>query len=101
MEQIEVMKQGGFSEAEWEAAQKSIENGYRQIEDSTRLLANFYELRSILGISESVDECLARFRRVSREQVVEAARRMTLEMIYFRQGIGARDGDEEDCDDEF
>lgn len=101
LEQIEVIKEGRFTDAEWEAACKSLENSYRQVCDSTRSLFNFYELRAVLGLNQSVDDCREGFARVTREQVMAVARCMRLDTVYFQRGTGVCDNDmqEEEIDD--
>jgi predicted Zn-dependent peptidase len=96
LEQIEVLKRGEWSEAEWLAAQKSLVGSCRQLEDSTRSLSDFYKVRLPLCPEHTPAEYVARFEAVTREEVMAAAEKLHLEMVYFRQGTGE---DEEDGDD--
>lgn len=100
LEQIEVMQTGRFSDAEWEAARKSLGNSYRQLGDSTRALSGFYEMRAILGVDQSIKDCQDGFAAVTREQVMAAAQKMRLDTVYFQRGTGAGDDEaEEEMDD--
>jgi predicted Zn-dependent peptidase len=96
MEQIEVLKRGEFTEAEWLAAKKSLIGSCRQLEDSTRSLSDFYKVRLPLCPDHTPAEYVARFENVTRREVMDAAEKLRLDMVYFRQGTGE---DEEDGDD--
>ena len=99
LEQLDVMRRGEFDDAEWNAAKKSLENSYRQVEDSTRSIANFYELRAVLGVDQTPDSCRARFAALTREQVIAAAQHLTVDTILFQRGTDDGDGEEEGMDD--
>lgn len=96
LEQIDVLKRGEFTETEWLAAKKSLIGSCRQLKDSTRSLSDFYSVRLPLCSNHTPDSYVDRFEAVTREEVMEAADQLHLEMVYFRQGTGE---DEEDGDD--
>ncbi len=97
LSQIKALQTGDFTDAEWQAARKSLTGGYRQLVDSTRSLARFYELRAMAGVDQTIESCRSRFEAVTREDVMAAARKLSLRLVYFRAGAGT-DGDEEDDD---
>ena len=100
LEQLDVMKRGDFDDAEWNAACKSLENTYRQVNDSTRSIHNFYELRALLGVHQTPEECRAHFAALTREQVIAAAQHLTVDTVLFQRGTGKGDeGEEEGSDD--
>ena len=74
---------------------KSLENTYKQVNDSTRSINNFYELRALLGVHQSPEECRERFAALTREQVVAAAQHLTVDTVLFQRGTGKSDGGEE------
>lgn len=98
LEQLRVMREGEFTEAEWQAARKSLENSYRQVTDSTGAVANFYDLRAILGVDQTVDMCRERFAAVTREQVMAVASRIRLDVVFFGRGTGEYDEEEGEDD---
>lgn len=98
LEQIRVMQAGEFTDAEWTAARKSLMNSYRQVGDSTGAIANFYDLRAILGVDQTVESCMAHFEAVTREQVADVAKRIRLDVIYFGRGTGEFDGEDGEDD---
>lgn len=98
LEQLHVMRLGEFSEAEWNAARRSLESSYRQVADSTEAIANFYELRAVLGVHQTIEDCCRHFAAVTREQVIAVARKIRLDAVYFGQGTGEYNEDEENED---
>ena len=101
LEQIEVLQRGEFSEAEWQAAKKSLIGSCRQMSDSPRALYRYYELRALLGMQQTLEQSIACFDALTREQVIAAAQKLRLELVYFRRGTDGSDLDvEEDASDD-
>ena len=101
LDQIAVLQKGEFSDAEWLAAKKSLIGGFRQMTDSTRSLFRYYELRSLLGIEQTLEQSIERFEALTREDVIAAACKLRLELVYFRRGTGgAEEMGEEDAGDD-
>ena len=98
LEQVKSLAKGDFTDTELNAAKKSLENSYRQVEDSPGGLENYYYGRALVGSKESLRDRREAFLRVSREDVVRLASTLTLDVTYFLEGTLA--GGEEDCDDE-
>ena len=100
LRQIREIAEGNFSDADWIAAQKSIENAYRQMSDSPRALESFYFGRAVAGVSADVDGCLARFLRVTREEVMSMAASFVTDAVFFLRADPSCLDDGEDYDDE-
>lgn len=101
LHQIREIADGRFCDAEWIAAQKSIENAYRQMSDSPRALENFYFGRAVAGVDEDVDGCIDRFSRVTREDIMAVAASFAIDAIFFLRADPSRASDgEEGFDDE-
>ena len=96
LEQIEVLRKGEFTDAEWLAAKKSLIGSCRQLEDSTRSLADFYKIRLPLCPDHTPAEYVARFDAITREEVMAAADQLHLDMVYFRRGTGEVIGEDDD-----
>ena len=99
MRQIQCLADGDFREEELDAAKKSLENTYRQIEDSPSGLESYYYGRALVGNSKSLDGCRAEFAAVTKEDVVRIARTLTLDVVYFLEGTLVGDGEDEDEED--
>jgi predicted Zn-dependent peptidase len=95
--QINAIAAGAFSDEEWNAAQKSMENAYRQLEDSPVGMENYYFGRALAGLSVDPTLACARFAALKREDVMRVAKGVWVDTIFFLRQVG---GEEEVCDDE-
>jgi predicted Zn-dependent peptidase len=93
--QLEDIKNGKISDAEFDSAKKSLINAYRQSYDNPFDIFSFYSSRMRLGIDESIDECISALSRVNMEDVIDVARSVIHDTTFFLEGIGAGDGEEE------
>lgn len=98
LRQVQCLSDGDFTDGELEAAKKSLENAYRQVEDSPGGLENYYYGRALAHSEDSLEDRRQAFARVTREDIVRLARTLTTDVIYFLEGTLA--GGEEDEDDE-
>lgn len=89
MEQVDAIRQGAFSETELHSAKKLLIGSYTQLEDSTRAVSAFYQLRHTLGLRQTVSDCREAFLMVSAEQVMRAAATLRLDTVYFLCGTAA------------
>ena len=90
-----------FSETELHSAKKSLVNAYRQLEDSPAAIENFYYGRSLVGMSVSVRDFTKQFTEVTREQVIEFARGVHVNAIYFLGGtLDSEDMEEQEAADD-
>ncbi|MBE6589932.1 MAG: insulinase family protein [Ruminococcaceae bacterium] len=81
--QISALAEGSITDAEWIAAKKSLENAYRQLEDSPVSLERLFFGRALAGLSVSPEECRRAIDEVTREEVVACARRMRADTVFF------------------
>ncbi len=99
--QLDALAEGDFSDVELDAAKKSLVNAYRQLEDSPAAIENFYYGRSLVGMSVSVREFSKQFATVTREQVIEFARGVKVNTVYFLEGaLEGEETEEEGSDDD-
>lgn len=97
--QIQELCQGHFSDAELAAAKQSLLNTYRQAEDSPTALESIYFGRALMAIDDTLEDSRRQIEDVSREDVIRAACRLSLDTVYFLDGIlgeGEEDENEED-----
>ena len=85
-EQLEQIKQGNFTDGELQAAKKLLISSYTQLEDSTRAISSFYQLRRILGLQQTPLDCRDAFMSVRAEQVISAAATLQADTVYFLCG---------------
>ena len=97
--QLDNMKKGNISDIELTAAKKSVSHWYRQIYDYPPDLFAFYSTRSMLGIDASPEDYLKKFDEVTREQIIDIAKEVELDTVFFLQGtLDSQDDFEEECD---
>lgn len=85
-EQFASIQNNQISDAEIQAAKRSLENVYRQIQDNPFELQSFYGNRALFGLDGDIEDCLARLNAVTAEQVSELARRIECDTVFFIEG---------------
>lgn len=98
LHQIEEIRQGHFTDAELAAAKQSLLNTYRQAEDSPTALESIYFGRAMMAIHDSLEDSCRAIAAVSREAVIRAAGRLSLDTVYFLDGILGEGEDENEED---
>ncbi|MBQ7160637.1 MAG: insulinase family protein, partial [Clostridia bacterium] len=81
--QLDLIAKGEITDAELDAAKASIVNSYREMEDIPSAFENWYTVRMMAGRSDSPAENARRILSVTKEDVSEAARGVSLDTIYF------------------
>ena len=99
LNQLDTIRHGDISDAEFTAALRSLENSYKQIFDSPLDLQSFYSARIAFGITDTVEDTIKHILAVTRDEVVAIANQTHLDTVFFVEGT-ATDGGEEDYDDE-
>lgn len=84
--QVDLMKKGEFTDVEFNAAVKSIVNSLRTIGDSIAYLCDYYLSQTITNTRVSLEEYIKKIEEVTREDVIEIAQNVKLQMIYFLTG---------------
>lgn len=95
--QLEDIRSGNVSDAEFIAAQKSVINAYRQLYDSPMDMQAFFGDRALFGINDTLDTAQEKLLAVTKDEVISVAKRITLEASFFIEGVG--DCEEEDEND--
>ena len=87
--QLEVMKKGEFTEEDFNSSIISLCDAFKGVEDSPVGICNFYssqdfddEIVSGPGFAEKISQ-------VTREQVIEAAKKVSIDSVYLLKGEGA------------
>jgi Predicted Zn-dependent peptidases len=90
--QLENIKNGEITDAEMSAARNSIRNGYMQISDSHNSLESWYLGRLLAKRTDTPEDAIKKLDLVTKEQIAEAAKKITLDTIYFLNGTMKPDG---------
>ena len=88
LRQLDEVKQGNFDESEVEAAKMSLCNSYRTLSDSLGGLENWYLSQTFASHSQQPDEAAAQINAVTRQEIIDAANRVTLDTVYCLVGNG-------------
>lgn len=89
LQQLEDCKNGIISDYELESAKKYLISGLKAAKDSPGQLDEFHLGQAITGRTGTLDDAMVKLSAVTREQVVEAARNVTLDTVYFLKGVDA------------
>lgn len=84
--QLEDIKKGNISDAEFDSAVKSLINGYSELNDDPQSLSLWYYSRMLAGISETPEQVCERIRALTKEDAVNAACGVVLDTVYFLKG---------------
>ena len=84
--QVELLKEGKFTEEEFNATIKNITSSLLTLGDSIGYLCDYYLGNSITNTLISPEEFAKKIERVTREDVINVAQKLELEMIYFLTG---------------
>ena len=95
--QLAALAAGDITDAEWQAAQKSMANAYRQLSDSPSAMEVYYLGRALAGVSVSPKEASARIASLTKEDVVRVAQQMRIDTVFILHptGEGKERDDEE------
>ncbi|MDD4772795.1 MAG: pitrilysin family protein [Eubacteriales bacterium] len=96
--QLENIRRGDFTEDEYEAAKKSIINGYRSITDSASGLVSWFLGRKLADIEISPEKAINLIEKVTKNDIVEAAKKVTLDTVYFMRGTLKESGENKNDD---
>lgn len=88
LRQLDEVKQGNFDESEVEAAKMSLCNSYRTLSDSLGGLENWYLSQTFASHSQQPEEAAAQINAVTRQEIIDAANRVTLNTVYCLVGNG-------------
>ena len=100
-EQIDDIKQGKISNAEFFAAQRSLVSSYRQLYDSPFDLQAFFGDRALFGISDNIDDTVAKLLSVTKDDIIRVASNIKFESSYFINCIqNSEDSEEMEGQDE-
>lgn len=85
LSQLEQLREGAFSDEELQAARQYTANQYRRIPDSQPLQVDYWLHQAMAELRISPEELAQALDSVTREQVLRALSRVTLDSIYTLQ----------------
>lgn len=95
LQEFSAIAEGNISKTEFEAAHQSLAHSYRQVFDNPAALCDFYAGRDLIGSLDTVESFRDAVSRVTRDEVVEAARHIRQGATFFLKGtLATEEGDE-------
>ena len=81
--EIEDMRIGNITDEEVEDAKANLITAYKSFNDKQASIINLYMAQRFLGCVEDIDTMIEEIKNVTKEDVVEIANRLELEITYF------------------
>ena len=94
--QLENVKQGKITDEELILAKKSLKNAYNELNDSPPSLEGWYLTRSLSDLDDTHEEVCERFMNVTKDDVINVARKLQLDTVYFLEGTLKGKGESDD-----
>lgn len=81
--EIEDMRLGNITDEEIADAKANLVTAYKSFNDKQSSIINLYMGQRFLGVVEDVETIIAKIKDVTKEEVVEVANKLELEITYF------------------
>jgi len=98
--QLELIRDGSITDIEMEAARKSLCSAMTQMQDEPESMAAWHFSRRLSGNDITVNEELEQIASVTKQQIADAAQKISLDTVYFMEGTLSDGSAEEEYDDE-
>ncbi len=98
-EQLEAVRRGDFTDEDISDCKKALKNAYNELYDSAEGMCGWYLGRVMFGNTEEIDSVCEKMMAVTREQIMTAAARMQLDVVFMLKGVSKASGDGGDDDD--
>ena len=85
--QLEDIKNGNFSDEDIASSVKSLEDGFRSVSDSAEAVAAWFTSQVCSNDFLYPEDFIEQFKRVTREDIIEAAKAVTLDTVFMLEGI--------------
>lgn len=82
LNQLQIVKNGEFTDFEYESSLKGIADSLRTYNDSQELLDTWYSIKAVSGKFVSPDETAEKIASITKEQIIAAAKTVSLHTVY-------------------
>lgn len=86
LKQLDVLREGGFDDEEIEASRLIMQNSLKSVGDSLGAIEEWYLTQIMSGECFSPSDETELLEEITREDIIAAARRVTLDTVYFLTG---------------
>ena len=87
LRQLKKCQNGEISDEELTAAKQALISSLESTHDSPGAIEGYYASGALSGLKDTPEEYMHRVRKVTREQVVQAAKSVSLHTVYFLKGV--------------
>lgn len=87
--QLDIMKKGEFTDEDFNSSIIALSDAFKGVEDSPVAVCNFYSSQEFDEEIVSGPEFAEKISQVSREQVIECAKKVSIDSVYLLKGEGA------------
>lgn len=95
--QLEAIKNGDFSDEDINASVKALEDGFKSVSDSPESLDAWFMSQVVSGDYRYPEEFIEEFKSVTREDIINAAKDVTLDTVFMLEGtVAGGEGGEDD-----
>lgn len=84
--QLEEIKNGNFSDEELENSVKALEDSFKSVSDSPEALDSWFMMQCVSGAYRYPEDFIEQFKKVTRDDVIKAARDVTLDTVFMLEG---------------
>ncbi len=95
--QLEDIKNGNFSDEDIESSIKALEDSFKSVTDSPEALDSWFMSQCISGKYKYPDDFIADFKKVTRQEIINAAKDVTLDTVFMLEGT-AEGGEQNDAE---
>lgn len=88
LDQLEDIKKGNFSDDDIASSVKSLEDGFRSVSDSAESVAGWFTSQVCSKEFLYPEDFIEQFKKVSREDIIETAKSVTLDTVFMLEGTG-------------
>ena len=88
LEQLEDIKNGNFTDDDIASSVKSLEDGFRSVSDSAESVASWFTSQVCSNKYLYPEDFIEQFKKVTREDIIKAAKAVTLDTVFMLEGTG-------------
>ncbi len=86
LNQLSAVQNGDFTDEEINNARLAIINSWKSVNDGARSIADWYFQRSYSGTHESPEDFIKMLNKVTRDEIIDAAKSLKLDTVYVLTG---------------
>ena len=86
LDQLDDIKNGSFSDEDVDASVKALEDSFKSVSDSPESLDAWFMAQCVSGAYHRPEYFIDGFKSVTRDEIIEAAKQVTLDTVFMLEG---------------